>query len=172
MKIKLLIIQLSFIYYIPAHAQLFTKEERLTKAENETYKVITIDEGTTIQTSKSEFTGKKLSYGSDLDMSGIDIRQTSKRIFAQVQKVFSDERRRELAEKNESIGIKLYMLPNGKIREIEFYVAKNRTLTLSEIEDLDDAIRKNVTVPITKPELYRGIPFIVFLSQPIRFAKL
>ncbi len=171
MKI-LLILGMSLICYGVANGQLFKKEESLVNAKKNTYGIVTINEGAIIRPKTSDFIEKKLSYNSDLDMSGIDIRQTSKQIFAQVLKVFSEERRQRLAIKNESIGVMLYMLPSGKIKEIEFYVAKNRTLTLSEIEDLDEAIRKNVVVPITKPELYRGIPFIVFLPQPIRFSKM
>lgn len=172
MKTLLIIIGLSLICYGVAHGQLFKKEENLVNAKKNTYRIVTINEGAIIRPKTPDLVGKKLSYNSDLDMSGLDTKQTSKQIFAQVSKTFSDERKRELSQRNESLGINLFVLPNGKIKEIEFFVAKNRLMTLSEIEDLDEAIRKNVTVPVTKPNLYKGIPFIVFLAQPIRFSKL
>jgi SpoVK/Ycf46/Vps4 family AAA+-type ATPase len=105
-------------------------------------------------------------------MSGLDIRNTSKQIYAQVDQLFSEKRKQEFFKRKEALTMELYVLPNGTIKEIDFHVAKDRLMTLPEIEELDEAIRKNVKVPVTQSELYKGLPFIVFLPEPIRFAKL
>ena len=157
-----------------SYAQLPIKKEKLVKIGNKDYVLTSFDKGKFVSNRESDlYTNKKLPYNpSQLDMSGIDAIKTSKLIYEQIRNNLPVTRLYQLAKDKDILSMEIIFIPNGKIKHIIFNYSNNSLITLNEIDLLDEAIKKNVRVMITKPELYNNIPYIVFMPHHIRFSKL
>lgn len=75
--------------------------------------------------------------------------------------VFNDTRLKELASTDRGLAIFLYITPSGKVTEVGFLIRKNTALTTLEIEQLENALKTDVTFKIQPKETKDGDFFII-----------
>lgn len=173
-KILFIVLISGIVSSIQLQAQLLNKKESTVKLGNKNYKLTVFDKGTFVSNQGSDqYSNRKLPYNpSQLPMNGIAIEKTSGLISEQIRKTLPESRLLQFSKGNDILSMEIIFVPSGKIKHIIFNYSNNSLITLEEIDKLDEIIKKNVNVEIVEPELYKNIPYIVFMPKPIRFAKL
>ena len=83
--------------------------------------------------------------------------------------VFSDARLKELLPEN-ILPMTFYLAPSGKVLEVEFLLNTNTSITATELEKLEKAIKVNVWFKL-RPEEIKGEDFID-IGQGVRFSRI
>ncbi len=157
-----------------SYAQLPSSDKQVVKVGGEDYRISTSGKSKIISNVKSDqYSNRKLPYNlDDLDMSGINAARTSTDIIKEIKRTLSMSRMDKMSKNNDIMTITVVFNSSGKINHVDYFVYGTSTISVQDIAIIDEAIKKNVKVSMTKPELYKKLPYVVFIPHHIRFAKL
>ncbi len=173
MKKNNLLTIILLVFCVKVQAQKLLSNTKV-KANQITYKVVGLPklesetiEFNTVYNNNNQYCGKtpklKLDNG---DLIGKIVKNTILNAF---NEAFSKARLKELVQER-VLDITLYLSPTGKVMEVSFLLQKNSSLSALELENLENALKKNVYYNLDANLVKNGDFFVV--SMWVRYQNI